>query len=186
MFAGSADHVPPVYLEAAWQLGETIARQERVLVYGAGKTGLMGALADGALSAGGRVTGVINDGLNLPQLVHAGLTLLETSRDIQARQLRMNQLADGIIALPGGFGTFDELFEALTWAQIGLHVKPIGVLNINHYFDPLLAMIEQAITEKFIFPEHRNLFRVSNEPAELLALLDAFTPPQNMHLWLER
>lgn len=186
VYAGSADDLNQVYLDAAKQLGETIAREGRTLVYGAGKTGLMGVLADGALEMGGKVVGVINDGLNLPNLAHAGLSELEIFPDIHARQARMNQLADGIIALPGGFGTFAELFEALTWAQIGLHAKPIGLLNVRGYFDPLIRMIDQAIDENFIYPEHRELFCVNSDPALLLTMLDGFVPVGNLNRWLER
>ena len=186
VYAGSADHLKQVYLDAAWLLGETLAKQGRTLVFGAGKTGLMGAVADGALAAGGKTVGVINDGLNLPHLAHAGLSELEILPDIHTRQARMTQLADGIIALPGGFGTFAELFEALTWAQIGLHNKPVGLLNIAGYFDPLVAMIEKAIEENYIYPEHRELFYVADDPASLLALLDGFTPSSGMNRWMVR
>ncbi|HOU00106.1 MAG TPA: TIGR00730 family Rossman fold protein [Anaerolineaceae bacterium] len=186
VYAGSADHLKQVYLDAAWLLGETLAKQGRTLVFGAGKTGLMGAVADGALAAGGKTVGVINDGLNLPHLAHAGLSELEILPDIHTRQARMTQLADGIIALPGGFGTFAELFEALTWAQIGLHNKPVGLLNVAGYFDPLVAMIEKAIEENYIYPEHRGLFYVTDDPALLLALLDGFTPSNGINRWVER
>jgi len=186
VYAGSADHLKQVYLDAAWLLGETLAKQGRTLVFGAGKTGLMGAVADGALAAGGKTVGVINDGLNLPHLAHAGLSELEILPDIHTRQARMTQLADGIIALPGGFGTFAELFEALTWAQIGFHNKPVGLLNVAGYFDPLVTMIEKAIEENYIYPEHRGLFYVMDYPASLLALLDGFTPSNGINRWVER
>lgn len=186
VFAGSADGLNPVYLDAAWLLGETLAKQDRTLIFGAGKTGLMGAVADGALAAGGKVIGVINDGLNLPHLAHAGLSELEILPDIHARQARMNQLADGMIALPGGFGTFAELFEALTWAQIGLHNKPIGLLNVQGYFDPLVDLIEKSIEKDFIYPEHRGYFFVSDNPVSLLATLDGFTPSNGTNRWIER
>ncbi|MEN6531476.1 MAG: TIGR00730 family Rossman fold protein [Anaerolineaceae bacterium] len=186
VYAGSADHLKQVYLDAAWLLGETLAKQGRTLVFGAGKTGLMGAVADGALAAGGKTVGVINDELNLPHLAHAGLSELEILPDIHTRQARMTQLADGIIALPGGFGTFAELFEALTWAQIGLHNKPVGLLNVAGYFDPLVTMIEKAIEENYIYPEHRGLFYVTDDPALLLALLDGFTPSNGINRWVER
>jgi len=186
VYAGSADHLKQVYLDAAWLLGETLAKQGRTLVFGAGKTGLMGAVADGALAVGGKTVGVINDALNLPHLAHAGLSELEILPDIHTRQARMTQLADGIIALPGGFGTFAELFEALTWAQIGLHNKPVGLLNVAGYFDPLVTMIEKAIEENYIYPEHRGLFYVTDDPALLLALLDGFTPSNGINRWVER
>jgi uncharacterized protein (TIGR00730 family) len=186
VYAGSADNLKQVYLDAAWMLGETLARQGRTLVYGAGKTGLMGAVADGVLAAGGKAVGVINDGLNLPHLAHAGLSELEVLPDIHARQARMTRLADGMIALPGGFGTFAELFEALTWAQIGLHDKPVGLLNVERYFDPVIALIEKAIGENYIYPEHRRFFFVADEPAALLELMDGFTPFNGINRWMER
>ncbi len=186
VYAGSADNLKQVYLDAAWRMGETLAKQGRTLIYGAGKTGLMGAVADGALAAGGKAVGVINDGLNLPHLAHAGLSELEVLPDIHARQARMTHLADGMIALPGGFGTFAELFEALTWAQIGLHDKPVGLLNVEGYFDPVVALIEQAITENYIYAEHRRFFFVADEPAALLELMDGFTPHSGINRWMER
>lgn len=186
VYAGSADNLKQVYLDAAWNLGETLAKQGRTLVYGAGKTGLMGAVADGTLARGGKAIGVINDGLNLPHLAHAGLSELEVLPDIHARQERMTQLADAMIALPGGFGTFAELFEALTWVQIGLHDKPIGMLNVEGYFDPLVALIEKAIAENYIFAEHRRYFFVAEDPAVLLEMLDGFTPISGTNHWLER
>lgn len=186
VYAGSADNLKQVYLDAAWNLGETLAKQGRTLVFGAGKTGMMGAVADGALASDGKVIGVINDGLNLPHLAHAGLSELEILPDIHARQARMTQLADGIIALPGGFGTFAELFEALTWVQIGLHDKPIGMLNVEGYFDPLVVLIEKAIAENYIYPEHRRYFFVADNPAALLEMLDGFSPLSGINHWLER
>jgi len=186
VYAGSADSLKQVYLDAAWLLGETLALQGRTLVYGAGKTGLMGAVADGVLASGGKAVGVINDGLNLPHLAHAGLSELEILPDIHARQARMTHLADAMIALPGGFGTFAELFEALTWAQLGLHDKPVGLLNVEGYFDPVIALIEKAIAENYIYPEHRRFFFVADDPASLLALLDGFTPFDGINRWMER
>ena len=186
VYAGSADNLKQVYLDAAWLLGETMAKQGRTLIYGAGKTGLMGAVADGVLAAGGKAVGVINDGLNLPHLAHAGLSELEVLPDIHARQARMTHLADGMIALPGGFGTFAELFEALTWAQIGLHDKPVGLLNVQGYFDPLIALIEKAIEENYIYAEHRRFYFVAEDPTSLLELLDGFTPFNGINRWMER
>ena len=126
-------------------MGRHIAERGIQLVYGAGKTGLMGAVADGVLAAGGQVIGVVPRSLNSPALIHANLTRLEVVDDIHTRKARMNALADALIALPGGYGTFDELFEALTWAQIGLQLKPIGLLNIRGYFNPVMALIEHAL-----------------------------------------
>lgn len=186
VFAGSADGLPETHMQIAWQLGEALARQNRTLIYGAGSTGLMGAVANGVLENHGEVIGVVNDALNLEHLIHATLTKLETVRDIQTRQKRMLELADGIIALPGGYGTYYETVEALTWAQIGLHTKPVGLLNIEGYFDPFVRMVEHSIALGYIYPEHRGLFIVADTPIDLLQKLDEFTPPQNMNRWLDR
>jgi uncharacterized protein (TIGR00730 family) len=167
-------------------MGNEIARAGLQLVYGAGKTGLMGAVADGVLEAGGKVIGVIPENLNTPQLVHGGLTSLEVVSGIQVRKARMSALADAFIALPGGFGTFDELFETLTWAQIGLHHKPIGLLNTRGYFNPMLEMVEHARKEKFIYPEHCNLVLHDENPAMLLKKLRTFQPPQGLERWVNR
>lgn len=167
-------------------MGRALARRGIELVYGAGKTGLMGAVADGALSAGGAVTGVIPEGLNTPRLVHAGLTRLEALPDIHQRKARMSALAQAFIALPGGFGTFDELFETLTWAQIGLHHKPVGLLNTRHYYEPLLALVWHAEAERFIYSEHTRLLCHAEEPEALLDALDAFRLPDGLERWVNR
>ena len=186
VYCGSSDKVNPIYLQAAYQMGEVLAERGLELVYGAGKTGLMGAVAEGALSAGGRVTGVITEQFYTPQLAHMKLTRLEIAPDMHTRKRRLVELADGFIALPGGYGTFDELFEILTWAQIGLHSKAIGLLNVQAYFDPLLAMVEHARREGFIYDEHRALFSHSSDPGELLELLEGYTLPSELARWVER
>lgn len=186
VYCGSADGLDEVYLEAARRMGSLLARSGIRLVYGAGKTGLMGAVADGALEAGGQVVGVVPVNLNLPALIHAGLTELQVTPDIHSRKARMSALADAFIALPGGFGTFEELFETLTWAQIGLHTKPIGLLNTNHYYDPLVAMVEHAIQEGFIYPEQRGLLMQAPDPQQILERLRAYTPPDGLSRWITR
>jgi uncharacterized protein (TIGR00730 family) len=186
VFCGSADGVNPIYLEAARAMGRLLAQRSITLIYGAGKTGLMGAVADGALSAGGQVVGVIPSNLNTPRLAHAGLTRLEVSPDIHTRKARMSALAEAFIALPGGFGTFDELFETLTWAQIGLHHKPVGLLNTLGYYDPLLALVEHARAEGFIYNEHRDLLLSDRDPLALLESLERYTPPAGLARWVER
>ena len=186
VYAGSADGLPETHLQAARKLGEAIAKQNRQMVYGAGSTGLMGAVADGALEAGGEVFGIINESLNLDHLIHDELTGIEVVEDIHTRQERMLELADAIIAIPGGLGTYAETIEALTWAQIGLHNKPVGLLNTEGYFDPFIAMINHSIKSGYIYPEHRGLFVVSEDPEALLEMLDTFTAPKNMNRWLDR
>ena len=186
VYCGSADKLNPEYLEAARSMGVAIARAGIRLVYGAGKTGLMGAVADGALQAGGVVIGVTPENLNTPQLIHAGLSSLEVVADIHARKARMTQLADAFISLPGGLGTFDELFETLTWLQIGIHRKPVGLLDTRHYFGPLLNMIDKACDEGFIYPEHRQLLIHDPSPTGLLERLNQFQLPDNLDRWVSR
>ena len=186
VYCGSADGIHPEYYQSAQEMGRELAHQGIHLVFGGGKTGLMGAVADGALSAGGEVTGVIPANLNRPQLAHAGLTRLEVCDTIHTRKARMSALADAFIALPGGYGTLDELFETLTWSQIGLHQKPVGLLNTRGYFDPLLAMIERARTEGFIYEEHRQLLCHAAQPIQLLEHLLNFTLPDGLNRWVDR
>src|SRR5512136_2098781 len=155
VYCGSANQATRKYFLAARQMGETLARNDMTLIYGGGRTGLMGALADSVLENGGQVTGIIVESMNTPELAHTHLTRMEVTTTIHQRKARMYALADGYIALPGGYGTLDELFETLTWAQIGEHHKPVGLLNVDGYYDPLLEMLDRAMQEKFLFPEHR-------------------------------
>ncbi len=186
VYCGSADGLPGVYLEGARALGAALARRGASLVYGAGRTGLMGTVADAVLEEGGEVLGVIPEMFYTPVLAHPGLTSLEITPDMHTRKARMAEIADAFIALPGGFGTFEEFFEILTWAQIGLHRKPIGLLNIAGYYDPLLEMVERAQGEGFIYAEHRALFQCETEPEALLEALAAYTPPPGLERWVER
>jgi uncharacterized protein (TIGR00730 family) len=186
VYCGSADHLNPDYLLAATELGATLAKSGIRLVYGAGKTGLMGAVADGALQSGGEVVGVVPENLNTPQLIHAHLSQLEVVPDIHLRKARMSALADAFIALPGGYGTLDELFETLTWSQIGLHHKPVGLLNIRNYFDPLLVMIQKAHDEGFIYAEHKTLLIHDTSPTSLLDRLCSYEIPENLDRWVNR
>ncbi len=186
VYAGSAVGLDPIFAKAAYQLGKIIAIQGRTLVYGGGRTGLMGALAEGALAYGGEVIGVINEDLNRPNLSHTGLTRMEIVPNIQIRKFRLIELADATIALPGGFGTLDEIFETLTGAQIGLHKKPVGFLNTVGYYDLLLKTLSFAMAENFIYPVHKQLYLSAEDPLELLAALDDYTPPTELDSWLER
>jgi uncharacterized protein (TIGR00730 family) len=174
------------YLDSARQMGAAIAGRGLVLAYGAGSTGMMGAVADGALQAGGQVIGVIPELFATPVLMHTGLTQLEIVSGMHARQLRLMDLADAFIALPGGYGTFEELFESLTWAQIGLHSKPVGMLNYKGYFGPLLAAIDHARAEGFMYAEHRSLFVYDENPQHLLDKLEQYRYPSGMERWLTR
>lgn len=186
VYCGSSDRLHAEYLQAARQMGAAIAGRGLQIVYGAGSTGLMGAVADGALQAGGQVIGVIPGYFNTPHLAHSGLTRLEVVESMHQRKARMAELADAFIALPGGYGTFEEFFETLTWSQIGLHQKPIGLLNIRGYYAPLLDMVAQAQREGFIYDEHLALFNWSSDPQTLLDLLLTHQRPGGMERWVTR
>jgi uncharacterized protein (TIGR00730 family) len=176
VYCGSANQASQKYFHAAHQMGETLARRGLTLVYGGGKTGLMGALADSVMDSGGEVTGVIVASMNTPELAHTRLTHLEVTATIHQRKSRMYELADGYIALPGGYGTLDELFETLTWAQIGEHSKPVGLLNVNGYYDALLRMLDRAVEEKFLFPEHRHSLLCDSQSDGLLDAMNGYHP----------
>jgi uncharacterized protein (TIGR00730 family) len=177
VFCGSSDTVHAEYLSAARLTGRTLAEKGLRLIYGGGKTGLMGAVADGVLEAGGEVIGVIIPSMNTKSLAHDGLTHMEVPLDMHARKAKMHELADGYIALPGGFGTFDELFETVTWAQTGAHEKPVGLLNVRNYYAPLLAAIDHAVQEGFIFQEHRDVLFCEPDPNLLLEKMEHYQHP---------
>jgi len=169
VYCGSSDSVSPDYLAAAHQMGQVLAEDGIRLIYGGGKTGLMGEIAEGVLEAGGEAVGVIIPSMNTPALAHTRLTRLDVVPDMHARKARMHELSNGYIALPGGFGTFDELFETVTWAQVGEHEKPIGLLNVKKYYDPLLQALQHAVREGFIFQEHLKSLVCDPDPKHLLA-----------------
>ncbi|MEI7481009.1 MAG: TIGR00730 family Rossman fold protein [Elusimicrobiota bacterium] len=171
VFAGSGTGCRPEYVRVASELGRLLAESKITMVYGGGSTGLMGAAADGALKAGGKVIGVIPTDLTGVELEHKGLTELIVTSDMHTRKARMHRLSDAFIALPGGIGTFDELFEALCWAQLGFHDKPCGLLNIKGYYDPLLKLVASAVSEGFVNEKHRNLILTDESPRELLSAL---------------
>ena len=177
VYCGSAEATRPDFNLAGRQMGRILAEGGIRLIYGGGKTGVMGAVADGALEAGGEVYGVIVESMNTPALAHYGLTRLEVTPTIHERKSRMYELAEGYIALPGGFGTFDELFETITWGQIGIHQKPIGLLNMLGYYDPLIEMMDRAVAEGFIFHEHRNMLSIAADPRELLEKMNRHAHP---------
>lgn len=177
VFCGSSDAVHEDYKKAAFQMGVTLAQSGIQVVYGGGKTGLMGALANGALSAGGTVIGVIITSMNTPALAHTGVTRMEVTAEMRSRKARMHELSDGFIAMPGGFGTWDELFETLTWAQTGEHEKPVGLLNVKNFYAPLFAAIDHAVAEGFIFSEHRQAISLENETAKLLESMRNYEHP---------
>ena len=170
VFCASSPGADPLYAETAQAVGIEIARRGWTLVYGGGSVGLMGILADAALDAGGWVIGVIPRFLYEREVGHDGLSELEIVETLTERKVRMGDLSDAFLSLPGGIGTMDELFEALSWAQLDLETKPNGLLNVNGYYDGLVSFLDRATAEGFIKPNHRGLLHVSSDP---LALLDA-------------
>lgn len=177
VFCGSAFGSRAVYREAATELGRILAEQQLTLVWGGGRVGLMGTVADAALAAGGGTIGVIPGFMVAKELAHPESTEMIEVDTMHTRKATMAAHADGFIALPGGFGTLDELFEILTWAQLHIHAKPVGLLNVAGYFDPLLVWIDHAIREGFVKPENRQLFYVAETPVELLALMRQHKAP---------
>ena len=185
VFCGASLGQGSIYQDMAQALGAELNRRHIGLIYGGGGVGLMGTIARTVLAGGGAVTGVIPGPLKSKELSGEVLGDLITVRTMHERKATMTQLADGFIAIPGGFGTLDELFEALTWGQLGIHNKPIGLLNVNGYFTPLLQWIEHAMGEGFVRPQHRNLIVVADEPATLLDLMIAYEPPPALTKWLD-
>lgn len=177
VFCGSRSGVRPAYQAMARSLGTLLAEREIELVYGGGKVGLMGILADACLEAGGKVVGVIPRALMEWEVGHEGLTRLEIVDSMHTRKARMAELAEGFIALPGGMGTFEELFEILTWAQLGFHAKPVALLDVEDYYAPLVQMLERGFSEGFMKPENRGLLLHSGHPAELLREMGHYHPP---------
>ncbi|MGE5333978.1 MAG: TIGR00730 family Rossman fold protein [Nitrososphaerota archaeon] len=178
VFAGSSCGTQPAYAEMARTLGQELANRGLGVVYGGASRGLMGVVADAALAAGGEVIGVLPRGLFVREVAHMGLTELREVDSMHERKALMAQLSDGFIALPGGFGTCDELFEALTWAQIGIHQKPVGLLDVNEYFSALLAFVEHASAEGFISASvQTNLLLRANTPTMLLDTFAGYQPP---------
>ena len=171
VFCGSSIGKRAAFQQAARELGSLLAADSTELIYGGGNCGLMGVLADEVLKNGGRVTGVIPKSLMGKELAHLQLTKLHVVADMHERKALMSSLADGFIALPGGFGTFEELFEVITWGQLGLQQKPIGLVNVEGFFDPVLELMDHAIREGFVRPEQRQLLVSSPSPKELLQMI---------------
>jgi hypothetical protein len=177
VFCGSNFGVSPAYAEGAAALGREIAARGLRLVYGGTNKGLMGIVADAVLDAGGTVTGVINQRLHARGHLHPRLSMHEVVATMRERKMRMAELADAFIALPGGLGTLEELFEAATLTQLGEHTKACGALNVRGYFAPLRAMLDQAVAEGFMRAEHRDMVVIEAEPARLLDALAAWQAP---------
>jgi uncharacterized protein (TIGR00730 family) len=178
VFCGSNAGIRPEYGIAAQGLAAVLARRGLGLVYGGGNVGLMRALADSMLQAGGEVIGVIPQSLVANEVAHHGVTELRIVDTMHQRKALMNELSDAFIALPGGFGTLEEFFEILTWSQLGIHGKPIGLLNVSGYYDSLLAMLDHAVSERFLRPAHRELVIADTDADSLVQRLLSFSPVQ--------
>ncbi len=172
VYAGSSAGAHPQYADAARTLARVLCARRRGIVYGGGRIGLMGALADEALAHGGEVIGVIPRQLMEREVAHGSLTDLHVVATMHERKALMAELADAFVALPGGIGTLEELVEMLTWAQLGLHAKPVGIVNVDGYYDSLLAFLEHALNEGFLSPAHLELLAVAADPEALLDELD--------------
>ncbi len=185
VYCGSSPGFDPVYGQAARAFGTLLGRRGIKLVYGGGNVGLMGTLADAVLAAGGEVIGIIPQGLVDHEVAHLGLTELHVTRSMHERKAMMADLADGFVAMPGGLGTLEELFEILTWAQLGLHRKPVGLLNVAGYYDALVAFVDHTVEAGFVRPLHRSLFSVHTDGD---ALVDRFArwEPAPIPKWLDR
>lgn len=185
VFCASSFGIEKIYEEQAVALGKTLAQQNIELVYGGANVGLMGAVADGALNAGGKVIGVLPNFLQSKEIAHLDLTELILVESMHERKTKMNDLCDGVIALPGGFGTLEELFEMLTWAQLGLHKKPIAILNVNGFYDALITLL-QTMTEKRLLKEvNREMLLVSDNIDDLLDKMKNYVAP-TVGKWIDK
>lgn len=184
VFCGSAVGARPAYADAARALAGELVRRRIGLVYGGGQVGLMGVLADAVLAGGGTVTGVIPRPLATREIVHDRLTTLHLVDSMHERKARMAALADGFVALPGGLGTFEETLEMLTWAQLGIHQKPVGLLDVGGFWTGLRAVLARAVDEGFVSRQNLDLLLHADAPAPLLDRMAAWTPPSGRRLWL--
>lgn len=184
VFCGSSPGASPVYAEAAAALGRAVAGRGLALVYGGGRVGLMGVVADAALAAGGKVTGVIPEALATRELAHPRVTELRVVGSMHERKALMSELADGFLALPGGIGTLEEWFEVWTWSQLGFQPKPCGLLNVAGYYDHLLAFLDHMTGERFLTAVHRAMAIVDDHPERLLDRLAAYQPP-HARKWID-
>lgn len=185
VFCGSSPGLGDAYMDAALMLGRLLAERGLGLVYGGAKVGMMGALADSALEAGGEVIGVMPEGLIRRQIAHRGLTALHEVKSMHERKALMADLADGFIAMPGGFGTLDEFCEILTWAQLGLHEKPCGLLNVNGYYDAMLAFLDHAVSRQLLKGPHREMVLTESDPHVLLDRMAGYRPV-HLQKWITR
>ncbi|HEX6222906.1 MAG TPA: TIGR00730 family Rossman fold protein [Chryseolinea sp.] len=177
IFCGSSNGTDPVYRSRAVSLGRILANEGIEVIYGGAKVGLMGAVADAVLSAGGKVTGIIPRFLRSKEIAHEGLTKLVMVESMHERKTQMHEMSDGIIALPGGFGTLEELFEMLTWAQLGLHKKPIGLLDINGFYDHLKLLLKNMVANGFLKEINYNMLLISDDTNDLLGKMKSYVAP---------
>jgi uncharacterized protein (TIGR00730 family) len=182
VYCGSNAGASPEYRDAAIALGKLLVERNIELVYGGGCVGIMGLLADTVLDNGGKVTGIIPEHLDV-RVGHRGLTEIRVVDSMHTRKAMMIEISDAMIALPGGLGTFEEILEAVTWQQLRLHAKPCGILNVKGYYNGLLEFLNNAVTEKFVKPEHRDVLQVADTPVELLNKLEHFQPQQVSKLY---
>jgi uncharacterized protein (TIGR00730 family) len=185
VYCGSNSGTDPAFTAAAASLGRLLAERGLRLVYGGGHVGLMGTVADAVLDGGGEAHGVITRALEQKEIAHAGLTSLRVTETMHERKAAMADAADAFVMLPGGYGTLDEFFEVLTWAQLGIQAKPCAVLDVAGYFDPLRAFLDGAVAAGFVHPAHRDMVIMDDEPARLLDRLAAWTPVE-VSKWLDR
>jgi uncharacterized protein (TIGR00730 family) len=185
VYCGSSPGADPLFMAGAKALGKVIAETDRVLVYGGAKVGLMGALADSALAAGGKVIGVVPRALVEKKVAHDSLTELHVVSSMHERKEMMAELADAFIAMPGGLGTLEEFFEMWTWAQLGLHQKPLGLLGAKDFFAPLLQFLDLLVSQRFLRPEHRQMAFLEQDPVLLLQLLERYKVT-SVPKWIDR
>lgn len=185
VYCASSPGADPEFAVTASAFGRLLVKNKIRLVYGGGHVGLMGVLADAVLDEGGEVHGVITRALEEKEVAHRGVTRLVVVETMHERKAAMADLADGFVALPGGFGTLDELFEVVTWTQLGIHSKPCGILNVNGFFDPLWALLEAATQQRFLHPDHRDIVIMESDPLALLDRLRSWSPVI-VDKWLDR
>jgi hypothetical protein len=185
VFCGSSMGTDAVFREGAENLGKYLAENNVTIIYGGAKLGLMGVLADGAIKAGGSVTGVLPRFLHQKEIAHDGLTSLIMVETMHERKLKMNELSEGVIALPGGYGTLEELFEMITWGQLGLHNKPVGILNIQGFYDPLNTLLRNMVKKGFLKDANRKMLIIEKSPQDLVESMRDYTPPM-VTKWIRR
>ena len=184
VFCGSRDGSRSSYVQAAEALGRALLQRGIGLVYGGGGVGMMGRISETVKSGGGEIIGIIPNALLAREVGRNDIGELRIVRSMHERKAMMVEISDGFIAIPGGFGTFEEFCEIVTWAQLGLHAKPVGLLNVDSYFDPLIAQFDRAVTEEFAYPENRALILHETNPDRLLDLMEAYNPPK-IEQWID-